>query len=222
MQSILKKGLALIFDMDGVIIDSNPVHTQAWKAYLGHLGLHLASIEQRMMGRRNDEIVRDFFGPDLNEAEVIAHGAAKEALYRSMMAPQAADRIVPGLTDLLDRCAGSPVGLATNAEPLNVQFVLEQAQLGDRFQAVIDGHQVDRPKPHPEIYERIADALRTRPANCIVFEDSFAGAEAARLAGARVVGVKTTHPEFPDVEFTTSDFKDPELAAWLLQQTPLS
>jgi beta-phosphoglucomutase len=214
--------LALIFDMDGVIIDSNPVHTQAWKAYLDRLGLHLPAIEQRMMGRRNDEIVRNFFGPHLGLPEVIAHGAAKEALYRSIMAPQAADRLVPGLTDLLDRCAGSPVGLATNAEPLNVQFVLEQAQLGDRFDAVIDGHQVDRPKPAPEIYERIAGALGTAPANCIVFEDSFAGAEAARLAGARVVGVKTTHAEFAGVDFATADFKDPELAVWLLQQTPVS
>jgi HAD superfamily hydrolase (TIGR01509 family) len=219
VKSLLGTGLALIFDMDGVIVDSNPVHTAAWKAYLMRLGLVLDSAEERMMGKRNDEIVRDFFGDQTSDAEIVRHGAAKEALYRQMMVPQLSGRLVPGLVPLLDRCRGTRVGLATNAEPLNVQFVLENAGLRDRFEAIIDGHQVEKPKPHPEIYERTAQFLETNPANCIVFEDSFAGAQAARLAGARVVGVSTTHRVFPDVQFTIRDFRDPQLAVWLCQQS---
>jgi beta-phosphoglucomutase len=206
--------------MDGVIVDSNPVHTAAWRAYLERLGLVLPSVEARMLGRRNDEIVRDFFGTATACDEVIRHGAAKEGLYRRMMAPELSDRLVPGLVPLLDRCPGAPTGLATNAEPLNVQFILENSGLQDRFQAIIDGHQVDRPKPHPEIYERMACTLDVRPANCIIFEDSFAGAESARRAGARVVGVSTSHAFFPGVQFTIRSFTDPELAVWLSQQSP--
>lgn len=221
MKSLLGTGLALVFDMDGVIVDSNPVHTAAWKAYLKRLGLVLPYVEERMMGKRNDEIVRDFFGPETAGGEIIRHGAAKEGIYRQMMSAQLAERLVPGLPGLLDRCNGTPTGLATNAEPLNVQFVLENTGLADRFESIIDGHQVERPKPHPEIYQRVAESLNIRPANCIVFEDSYAGAEAARLAGARVVGVSTTHSVFPGVQFTIHDFNDPELAAWLSQQSPV-
>jgi HAD superfamily hydrolase (TIGR01509 family) len=175
-----------------------------------------------MIGKRNDEIVRDFFGPGLSDSEVMACGAAKEALYRKMMAPCLGERVVSGLIPFLDQCQGVPTGLATNAEPLNVQFVLEQSGLSGRFDVVIDGHQVARPKPHPEIYERAARELRTPPQNCIVFEDSFTGAEAALLAGARVVGVATTHSQFSGVHFTIRDFRDSELLVWLSQQRPVA
>jgi HAD superfamily hydrolase (TIGR01509 family) len=220
VQFLLGEGLALIFDMDGVIVDSNPVHSEAWKTYLSGIGMTVDALEERMIGKRNDEIVRDFFGAGLTDFEVMARGAAKEALYRKMMAPSLQDRLVPGLTQLLDQCDGVPTGLATNAEPLNVQFVLEQSGLSARFDVVLDGHQVDRPRPHPEIYERIAGELCIAPENCIVFEDSFTGAEAARLAGARVVGVTTTHRQFSGVHFSTRDFRDSELLVWLSQQRP--
>jgi HAD superfamily hydrolase (TIGR01509 family) len=220
VQFTFEPGLALIFDMDGVIVDSNPIHSEAWKIYLSSVGMTVNALEERMIGKRNDEIVRDFFGPGLDDSEVAACGAAKEALYRKMMAPCLSDRLVSGLIPFLDMCEGVPTGLATNAEPLNVQFVLEQSGLSGRFDVIVDGHQVVRPKPHPEIYQHAAGELRTPPQNCIVFEDSFTGAQAARLAGARVVGVATTHREFSGVHFTIRDFRDPELLVWLSQQRP--
>ena len=73
-------GLALLFDLDGVIVDSNPVHVQVWRDYLSRYSVDLGdSLPSRMYGRRNDEIVRDFFGSRLSNEEVFAHGAAKEA-----------------------------------------------------------------------------------------------------------------------------------------------
>jgi len=85
---------------------------------------------------------------------------------------------------------------------------------------VVDGHQVRQAKPHPEIYLRAAELLSAAPRNCIVFEDSFSGVEAARAAGARVVGLKTTHRELPGTELAIDDFNSPDLEAWMRAQVP--
>jgi beta-phosphoglucomutase family hydrolase len=207
--------LALIFDMDGVIVDSNPVHTRAWAVYLERLGVANDRIAERMHGRRNDDIVRDIFGDGLTPQQVEAHGAAKEELYREMMAPELRSRLVPGVAEFLDRHSRLPMALASNAEPLNVEFVLKNSELSRYFQAVVDGHQVERPKPHPEIYLVAAARLRARPEDCLVFEDSPAGIEAARAAGAGVVGISVTGAKLFGADFLTRDFRDPELEKWL-------
>jgi len=83
----------------------------------------------------------------------------------------------------------------------------------------MDGHQVDRPKPDPEIYVRTAQLLATDPRNCVVFEDSSAGVKAARNAGARVVALRTTHLSFPMADLAVDDFLSPELEPWLGRQS---
>src|SRR5579872_6392515 len=105
-------GLALIFDMDGVIVDSNPVHRDSWRAYNRRFGIDTdEAMQQRMYGKRNDEIIRDFFGSDLTEEQVAAHGAAKERLFRDMMAPRLRESLVPGFIRLLQDRNGAPAGL---------------------------------------------------------------------------------------------------------------
>jgi beta-phosphoglucomutase family hydrolase len=219
-------GIALIFDMDGVIVDSNPVHRESWRLYNRRFGIETSeAMQQRMYGKRNDEIVRDFFGDGLSQEQVIAHGAEKEKLYREMMAPRLQESLVPGVTRLLRQRNGTPVGLATNAERANVDFMLDGVRVGDRrlrscFQVVVDGQQVARPKPAPDIYLRVAELLGAEPRNCVVFEDSYTGVEAALAAGARVVGVRTTHKEFKNIELSVDDFRSPELEKWLEAQKP--
>jgi beta-phosphoglucomutase family hydrolase len=213
--------MALVLDMDGVIVDSNPLHTRAWTLYNRGFGIDAGeTIAERMYGRRNDEIVRDFFGPRLSPEEVAAHGAAKEQLYREMLEPRLAETLVPGVREFLQRHAGQPVGLATNAEPANVDFILDLGGLREYFRVVVDGHQVRHPKPHPEIYLRAAELLSVAPRNCIVFEDSFSGVEAARAAGARIVGLRTTHHELPGADLAIDDFRSPQLEPWLRAQVP--
>lgn len=224
---MIQAGLALIFDMDGVILDSNPIHSEAWRLYNQRFGIETnEAMRQFMYGKRNDEIVRDFFGSDLAPEAVAAHGAGKESLYREMMSPRLTASLVPGLTDFLLRCNGTPKGLATNAEPANVDFVLDRVRVGNSplrkfFQAVVDGHQVSKPKPDPEVYVRAAGLLGVDPRNCVVFEDSHTGVAAAKAAGARVVGLRTTHQEFKNVDLTVDDFSKPELEKWLEAQKPV-
>src|SRR5277367_347019 len=151
---------ALIFDMDGVIVHSNPVHREAWVAYNRRFGIETTeAMHQRMYGKRNDQIILDFFGAQLTPAEVFERGAAKETLYREMMRPQLPGAFVPGLAAFIERHTNLSIGLGTNAEPLNVKFILEESGLGHLFEAVVDGHQVKNAKPAPDIYLEVARRL---------------------------------------------------------------
>lgn len=217
----LASGLALIFDLDGVLVDSMPVHTLAWQRYLEQLGISKDDVASRMHGRRNDEIVREFLGPDVPHATACEHGAAKERLFRSMMLGRLSQSMVPGVAGFLSRARGIPVGLATNAEPANVSFVLDGTGLRRWFQEVVDGSQVKRAKPEPDVYLTAAERLKIAPRNCIVFEDSPVGVAAARAAGMRVAGV-LTHPEpLVNIDFAAPDFLHPELERWLARQRPI-
>lgn len=183
--------------------------------YLEPFRIPSADITARMTGKHNGELVRDLFGPGLTDAEVKRHGAAKEALYRELMAPQIERRLVAGLREFLDAHDGVKKGIASNAEPANVRFVLDGTGLRQYFDAVVDGHMIERPKPHPEVYLRAADLLGAEPAQCVVFEDSATGIEAGRRAGMRVVGVRTTEAALEGVDLSIGDFRDPELERWL-------
>ncbi len=210
-----ERATAFIFDLDGVVIDSMPVHAEARRVYLEGLGIECEGIEPRMHGLRNDEIVADFIAANLTPEEIFGHGAAKEQLYRDLMKPRLMAHLVPGVVEFLRSCAGLPVGLASNAEPANIDFVLDGAGLRQWFQVIVDGHQVDRPKPFPDIYLRAAHLLGVAPSECIIFEDSPAGVRAALDSGARVVGVKTHPADLSAVDLAIRDFHDPALKVWL-------
>lgn len=215
----LSEGLALIFDMDGVIVDSNPLHRDSWAAFNLTKGLETTEeMHQRMYGRRNDQIVRDFYGDHLSAEEVFAHGAAKEKVYRQMLGDRLEETLVPGLRPFLEQFRGAPMAVASNAEPENIDFVLDRAGLRQYFKAVVDGHQVTHPKPHPEVYLRAAELLGMEPRNCIVLEDSHTGIAAAKAAGMRIVGIGTTHENLPDVDVMADNFCNGKLAAWLVAQ----
>jgi len=213
-------GLALIFDLDGVIVDSMPLHTVAWRAYLESLGISNNDIENQMHGRRNDEIVNALIGADLPPDQIFRHGAEKERLFREMLLPRLEQHIVPGVREFLEATNGTPRAVASNAEPANIDLVLDGAGLRPYFPVVVDGHQVSRPKPWPDMYLRAAELLRTPPRNCVIFEDSAPGIAAARAAGARVAGIGTHTMDLADVDLLVRDFRDPGLSQWLEQQQP--
>lgn len=208
--------------MDGVLVDSTALHTVAWERYLERLNVDGNGITRRMLGKRNDQIVRDLFGDDLPQSEVDRHGAEKEALYRELMAPVFQRHLVPGVCEFVREAAraGVPLGLGTNAERLNVEFVLGRAGLAAEFGAVVDGQQVSRPKPDPEVYVEAARRLGVAPRDCVIFEDSPGGMAAARAAGARLVAVLTTLAEAPAADLAVRDFTDPRLRPWLASLRP--
>jgi beta-phosphoglucomutase len=222
------RGLGLIFDLDGVVVDSMPLHTLAWLRYLAQMWISRKDIATHMHGRRNDEIVREFLGPNIPDEVVFEHGAAKERLFREMMGANLTHSLVPGIADFLSRAnslasggGGVPVALATNAEPANVDFVLDGTNLRRWFQAIVDGSQVRNPKPAPDVYLAAGARLGVAPRNCIVFEDSPTGIAAARAADMRVVGILSHAETLERVDIAVRDFLDPELEKWLASQSAL-
>ena len=223
MNSSLIPPLAMIFDMDGVIVDSNPAHREAWAAFNLQYGLETTEeMHLRMYGRRNDQIVRDYFGDALSDEEVAARGRAKEALYREMIADRIEGMLVPGVRAFLDRYPGIPKAVASNAEPENVDFLLDKAGLRPYFRAVVDGHQVSNPKPHPDVYLLAASKLGVSPARCVVFEDSPSGALAGTAAGMTVIGIRTTYVNLPDVVLSVDNFISGDLIEWVQAQFRLA
>jgi len=214
-------GLALIFDLDGVIVDSMPVHELAWRRYLETLGFDGGDIPARMHGRRNDEIVRDFLGEKIDHDTVLAHGAAKERVFREMLGGRLRENLVAGIAEWLEHVEGAPIALATNAERANVDFTLDGAGLRRYFDVIVDGAEVSRPKPAPDVYLQAAELLKIAPQNCIVFEDSPVGVAAAVAAGMRVVGVRTHSSPLDGVVFSVANFLDPQLDGWVSAQRPV-
>jgi beta-phosphoglucomutase len=213
--------IALIFDLDGVLVHSMPLHTLAWEHYLKSLGISIEDLERRMHGKRNSELVRDMIGAELPDDVVFRHGAEKERLFREMLQQEDLSAYqIPGLLEFLERHRDVPKAVGSNAEPQNIEFVLERLGLRPYFAVKVDGMQVSRPKPFPDIYLEAARRLGVAPGNCIVFEDSPTGVEAGLAAGMRVVGVETTPTEFHGIQLRIQDFTDPALEPWLQAQTP--
>ena len=207
--------MTFIFDLDGVIVDSMPLHVAAWQQYREQLGQERSDFSKRMHGYRNDELVREWFGPALTPAEVAWHGAEKEKLYRRMMGPAVQAHLVPGIVEFLQLHQAVKKGLASNAERPNIDLILDGCGLRHHFSVVLDGDQVQRPKPYPDIYKKAAELLGAPMQDCVIFEDSPAGVEAGLAADARVVGVLTHPTELVGVDLLIRDFRDPALGKWL-------
>jgi beta-phosphoglucomutase len=211
-----KNQAAFIFDLDGVLIHSMPLHVLAWEEYLAGLGIQVHDLERRMHGKRNAELVDDLIGSNLPEGVVFQHGAAKEQLWRDMIIREGIEKYrIPGLIEFLEKFPKVPKAVASNAEPQNIDFVLDRYHLRNYFRVAVNGFEVARPKPFPDIYLEAAHRLGVKPQNCIVFEDSPTGLAAGLQAGMRVVGLETTSTELEGAILQIKDFTDPKLDRWL-------
>jgi beta-phosphoglucomutase family hydrolase len=206
----MKNNLAVLFDMDGVIVDNYSYHRRAWSLFCGRYDLDFdRAFRSSVFGGTNRDHLETFFGRALSGDEVTRYESEKESLYRELYRPHI--RPLPGLIRFLDELKEAivPMALATSSPPVNVGFVLEKTGAAGYFHHVIDSSGVTRGKPDPEIYLKAADALGMDPGRCVVFEDSRNGIRAAQRAGTKVVAVATTHTadELPAVDLVIKDFK---------------
>lgn len=186
----------VIFDMDGVIVHSNPTHKKAIQIFCKNHNQDVSQsfLENRLYGRTNKEWIPELFG-SISDDRLKELADEKEQMFRDMFTPE--DNIVEGLQDFLDTLKENniPMAVATSAPGENADFILSHLSIQDYFDVVLDSSHVTTGKPDPEVYLKAAKALEKEPSNCIVFEDSVSGVAAGRKAGASVVGVTTTHIE---------------------------
>jgi beta-phosphoglucomutase family hydrolase len=206
---------ALIFDMDGTIVDNMAFHTQSWITFFERRGRAIDADEffRTTAGRQGKEIIRSHMGEQLGDEEVAVLNHEKEAVYRELYAPHL--KAVEGFEDLIAdaRSQGILLAVGTAAPPANVEFTLDGLDLRRHFETVVGATDVARGKPHPDVFIEAARRCGALPQDCIVFEDAPLGVEAARRAGMRVVVITTTLPaasfaEFDNVIAIVDDFSN--------------
>ncbi len=205
---------AVIFDMDGVIVDNMPYHRKAWVKFFEKYDppINLEDFIQHM-GKSNEDLLTILFGSKITEEEITVLGEEKEALYREIYAPDVTP--LPGFIDFLKVLKENHVktGVATAAPRVNLDFLLEHIYVRHDFDVLIDDSEVNKGKPNPEIYLKASKKLGFEPKRCLVFEDSLAGIQAAINAGMKVIGVATTNPpeKMSNTDLVIKDFTEVSL-----------
>ena len=208
--------LAVIFDMDGVIVDNMEYHKRAWGVFLEKYAPDIELEEfSRHFGKVNKDLLKIVFKREITAEEESRFGEEKEAIYREIYADHIAP--TPGLPGFLDSLKENSIktAVATAAPRINMDFVFEKTGLRAYFDVLIDATEVTRGKPDPEIYLKAAQRLVCLPDSCLVFEDSFPGVQAARRAGMKVIALATSHPaeSLKGAERVIKDFTEISLDA---------
>ena len=216
---------ALLFDMDGTLVDTEHLHFSAFQTILSPHGVDLSWSDYRqfIMGHPNPAIAAHFL-PHVPADRHAGLMDDKEARYRSLVTDVSASN---GLMDLLDWADAEsiPYAVVTNAPRANAELVLEALKIRSRFKAVVTGDEVERPKPHPMPYLKAAAAIGGDLARTVAFEDSGSGLTSARAAGLAVVGVASPHDENGlealGAALLIQDYRDPRLMGFLRRQLGL-
>jgi len=185
---------AVLWDMDGTLIDSANYHWITWRDSLAELGFALTpEIFRSWFGSRNDRILRQMF-PDMPDNEVKRVGDLKEARYRALVRKDGIE-LLPGVRMWLERLheAGWRQAVASSAPPANIDVLIEVLGLGDILQAAVSAEEVPHGKPAPDVFLRAAARLGVDPRRSVVVEDAAVGVEAGRRGGMRTIGITGPH-----------------------------
>ncbi|HLK54468.1 MAG TPA: HAD family phosphatase [Candidatus Angelobacter sp.] len=186
---------AVIFDFDGVIVDSHSAHMQAWKAFLLAKGKAFNDAELSFVreGAKREEILRHFLG-ELTPEQIASYGAEKDQLFQASAGEL---ELVQGFTEFLLQLdsAALPSAVATSGSRGRVEQALELFNLRDRFRAVVTGNDVERGKPDPSLFLLAAQILQVDASQILVCEDAVAGVLAAKSAGMKCVGIASNGRE---------------------------
>lgn len=188
---------AVLWDMDGTLLDSAEYHWLSWREILASERFELAH-EQFVatFGQRNDTILRDWLGADLPIDEIERIGAAKEARYRELVRSSGIT-LLPGVERWLKqlRADGWRQAIASAAPRANVEAIVAALDIAAYFDAISSAEDVQRGKPDPQVFLVAAERVDVAPARCIVVEDAPAGLLGAQRGGMRAIGVRSSHAE---------------------------
>ncbi len=180
---------AVIFDMDGVIVDSHPAHRRAWREFLGTLGRQVSDIELDFIldGRKRADILRHFLG-ELSEEEILEYGKRKDEFFQNSSFEV---KPLPGVIEFLDQLRTERIAtaIATSASESRTRSTLERLHFTDYFNVIVSGSDVVRGKPDPSIYCRACELLNVRPDNSLAIEDAASGIQAAKAASLACIGI---------------------------------
>ncbi|MDO7137040.1 beta-phosphoglucomutase [Algibacter lectus] len=208
--------VGVIFDLDGVIVDTAKYHYLAWKSLADSLGFEFTEANNELLKGvsrvRSLEILLGLGNVTLSEEKKQEVLLSKNEHYLKYIRKMGADEILPGAEKLLDSLDELGVKYVLGSASKNAPLILKQVGLFDRFKGIVDGNSVSKAKPDPEVFLIGAEKLNLKPEQCIVFEDAIAGVEAANRAHMVSVGIgdKNTLSEadynFNDLTEIPADF----------------
>jgi beta-phosphoglucomutase len=203
---------AVIFDIDGVLIDSYQAHFQSWHEAAARRGYVMTEEDfAATFGRTNRDIIATLWDPNLSADQADELGAQKESAYRDLVRHNFPT--MAGAPDLLEdlRRQGYSMGLGSSGPPENVQLTWDRLGGERYFTAAVNGQDVSRGKPDPEVFLLVAQRLGVDPARCAVVEDASAGIAAARAAGMTAIGFCSTghqHDEFREAHLVVDSLTE--------------
>jgi beta-phosphoglucomutase len=179
----------IIFDFDGVIVDSHPAHVQSWKAFLLSNGKNIADADLAFVreGAKREEILRHFLG-ELTAEQIASYSAEKDGLFQAHASEV---KLVRGFAEFLLKLdkAELPSAVATSGSRRRVEQALQAFNMRHRFRALVTAEDVERGKPDPALFLLAAQALQVEASRILVFEDAVAGVRAAKSAGMKCAGI---------------------------------
>ncbi|MEA5404987.1 HAD family phosphatase [Arcicella sp. DC2W] len=205
---------AFIFDMDGTMVDNMMVHHRAWQLKLKELGLDLSleEVKERCHGK-NEEIIERLFPNRFTPEERYQVSFEKEEQYRAVFKDEL--RLIDGLQAFLDeaKAANIPLGIGSAAPAENVDFVLDNLGIRHYFTSVVHSGLVNKGKPDPEVFEKVAKELGVSLDRSLVFEDSPTGAKTSINAGCQTIILTTTHDKtefeaFSNIKLFLNDYQN--------------
>jgi beta-phosphoglucomutase len=199
----------LIFDLDGVIVDTAKYHYAAWKELAETLKIPFSKTDnERLKGVsrvRSLEIILEIGGLELSDEDKAKYAARKNDRYLEFIRKLREDEILPGAKRFLLNARAEGYKIALGSASKNTELILENLNITDLFDAVIDGNKVTKAKPDPEVFLKGAEEIGVPPAECVVFEDAEAGIRAAHNAGMTAIGIGSPK-QLPEAEFCIPGF----------------
>lgn len=204
---------AAIFDIDGVIVDSGPIHLQAWKEVLKKHGIIADDMEfRRIFGMRDSEVIPRLIENNSDD-EVQQFMKEKSAVFIELITNNA--KPIQGVVECIDRLLAHDIKLsfASLATSEEISTILKKVGLEGRVPVVVTGENAMRDKPAPDIFLTAAYRMGVEPQNAVVFEDDVAGIEAARIAGAAAIAITTSYApgELSHADLVIQNFSDPKI-----------
>jgi len=218
----MQRPSAFLFDLNGTMIDDMQYHIRAWHDILNGLGANISMerMKEECYGK-NEELLDRMFPGRFSDEEKKIMSMEKETAYQKVFRPQL--KLIKGLNELMERARQTGIRMAIGSAAImyNIDFVLDGLNIGNYIDAIVSADDVTMSKPDPETYLKCAEQLRKDPKECIVFEDSPKGVEAAANAGMQCGVLTTMHTkeefrQYPNIICIINDYTDPQFEVLLL------
>lgn len=184
---------ACLFDLDGVIVDTAVYHFQAWRRLANELGFDFTEHQNEQLKgisrMESLELILQWGNVTLTEEEKIEWATRKNAWYLDLVKQMTPKEVLKGVPEFLTNLRENNIKIALGSASKNSKLILERINMLDYFDAIIDGNNITKGKPDPQVFLMGAEATHCKPEECVVFEDAVAGVQAGKAGGMKVIGV---------------------------------